>query len=102
MGYPPWEEASCMRRLVCLATLSFAACAAVNTDTRVEERACPSIGLLATGNSPGRPFQVIKRIESSPDALASNRHRSLVAQACREGADAVLDVKEELLPNGNG
>jgi len=65
---------------------------------REQERArmerCARVELYPSGVTPQRPFRVLGPVAANDDNPAS-RSRSLQEQACRIGADAVIDVVDE-------
>lgn len=63
---------------------------------------CRTIGLLVAGVDPGRPYRIIGALRATGDGAPSDRLRALQDQACKLGAEAVIEVREELRPNGNG
>ncbi len=68
----------------------------------LRDERCGQIAFLPHGSYPSRPFRVVRMIEDWWDVAPGDRHLSLQLQACRLGADAVVETQDVLIPNYDG
>jgi hypothetical protein len=77
-------------------------CAPVGSAPMQRSVRCSPIGLLSEGTALSRSYRVLARVSSPSQGAPADRHHALALRACELGADAVVEVRDELLANGNG